>query len=56
VKKVVFMGMGEPAHNLDAVLDAIHLLGTGGNIGHKNLVFSAPWATHGCLNACRSSV
>ena len=40
VKKVVFMGMGEPAHNLDAVLDAIHLLGTGGNIGHKNLVFS----------------
>ncbi|MDO9092462.1 MAG: RNA methyltransferase [Rubrivivax sp.] len=40
VKKVVFMGMGEPAHNLDAVLDAIHLLGTGGAIGHKNLVFS----------------
>ena len=40
VKKVVFMGMGEPAHNLDAVLDAFHLLGTGGNIGHKNLVFS----------------
>ncbi len=40
VKKVVFMGMGEPAHNLDAVLDAIHLLGTGGHIGHKNLVFS----------------
>ena len=31
---------GEPAHNLDAVLEAIHLLGTGGNIGHKNLVFS----------------
>ena len=40
VKKVVFMGMGEPAHNLDAVLDAIDLLGTGGGIGHKNLVFS----------------
>lgn len=40
VKKVVFMGMGEPAHNLDEVLDAIDLLGTGGNIGHKNLVFS----------------
>ena len=40
VKKVVFMGMGEPAHNLDAVLDAIELLGTGGAIGHKNLVFS----------------
>lgn len=40
VRKVVFMGMGEPAHNLDAVLEAIELLGTGGAIGHKNLVFS----------------
>ena len=40
VKKVVFMGMGEPAHNLDAVMQAIELLGTLGNIGHKNLVFS----------------
>ncbi len=40
VKKVVFMGMGEPAHNLDNVLEAITLLGTEGNIGHKNLVFS----------------
>jgi 23S rRNA (adenine2503-C2)-methyltransferase len=40
VKKVVFMGMGEPAHNLDDVLEAIDLLGTLGNIGHKNLVFS----------------
>ena len=40
IKKVVFMGMGEPAHNLEAVLEAIELLGTGGAIGHKNLVFS----------------
>lgn len=40
VKKVVFMGMGEPAHNLDNVLEAIDLLGTEGGIGHKNLVFS----------------
>ena len=40
VRKVVFMGMGEPAHNLDAVMDALQLLGTGGAIGHKNLVFS----------------
>ena len=40
VKKVVFMGMGEPAHNLDNVLDAIDLLGTAGGIGHRNLVFS----------------
>jgi 23S rRNA (adenine2503-C2)-methyltransferase len=40
VRKVVFMGMGEPAHNLDNVLEAIELLGTEGNIGHKNLVFS----------------
>ena len=40
VSKVVFMGMGEPAHNLDNVLEAIELLGMQGNIGHKNLVFS----------------
>jgi 23S rRNA (adenine2503-C2)-methyltransferase len=32
VKKVVF--------NLDNVMEAIELLGTAGNIGHKNLVFS----------------
>jgi 23S rRNA (adenine2503-C2)-methyltransferase len=40
VKKVVFMGMGEPAHNLEHVMDAIELLGTSGGIGHKSLVFS----------------
>ena len=40
VRKVVFMGMGEPAHNLDNVLEAIQLLGGIGGIGHKNLVFS----------------
>ena len=40
VKRVVFMGMGEPAHNLENVLEAINLLGTAGGIGHKNLVFS----------------
>jgi 23S rRNA (adenine2503-C2)-methyltransferase len=40
VSKVVFMGMGEPAHNLDAVMDAIELLGREGGIGHKNLVLS----------------
>jgi 23S rRNA (adenine2503-C2)-methyltransferase len=40
VKKVVFMGMGEPAHNLENVLDAIELLGTAGNVAQKNLVLS----------------
>jgi 23S rRNA (adenine2503-C2)-methyltransferase len=40
VRRVVFMGMGEPAHNLDNVMDAIELLGTEGGVGHKNLVFS----------------
>jgi 23S rRNA (adenine2503-C2)-methyltransferase len=40
VKKVQFMGMGEPAHNMDNVLEAIDLLGTAGGIGHKSLVFS----------------
>jgi 23S rRNA (adenine2503-C2)-methyltransferase len=40
VHKVVFMGMGEPAHNLDNVMQAIELLGREGAIGHKSLVFS----------------
>jgi len=40
IRRVVFMGMGEPAHNLDHVLDAIELLGSVADIGHKNLVFS----------------
>ena len=40
VKKVVFMGMGEPSHNLEQVMEAIDLLGTVGNLAHKNLVFS----------------
>jgi 23S rRNA (adenine2503-C2)-methyltransferase len=35
------MGMGEPAHNLDNVLQAIDLLGTEGGIGQRNLVFSS---------------
>jgi 23S rRNA (adenine2503-C2)-methyltransferase len=41
VSRVVFMGMGEPAHNLDNVVQAIELLGGSGAIGHKNLVFSS---------------
>ena len=40
VTRVVFMGMGEPSHNMDNVLEAIDALGTYGGIGHKNLVFS----------------
>src|SRR5688572_24039251 len=40
VRRVVFMGMGEPAHNLDNVLEAITLLGQEGNLATKNLVFS----------------
>jgi 23S rRNA (adenine2503-C2)-methyltransferase len=32
--------MGEPAHNLDSVMEAIELLGTAGGIGHKNIVLS----------------
>ncbi len=40
LRKVVFMGMGEPAHNLEQVLAAIDLLGTEGQFGHKQLVFS----------------
>ena len=40
VRRVVFMGMGEPAHNLDSVAEAIECLGTLGGVGHKEIVFS----------------
>ncbi len=40
LRKVVFMGMGEPSHNLANVLDAITLLGSEGGFAHKQLVFS----------------
>ena len=40
VKRVVLMGMGEPAHNLDAVLEVLTWLGDHGRFAHKNLVFS----------------
>jgi 23S rRNA (adenine2503-C2)-methyltransferase len=40
IRRVVFMGMGEPAHNLENVIEAIHDLGSYGAIGHKDLVFS----------------
>jgi 23S rRNA (adenine2503-C2)-methyltransferase len=40
VRKVVFMGMGEPAHNLERVMAAIELLAEAGGIAHKQLVFS----------------
>ena len=39
-RKVVFMGMGEPSHNLKNVLSAIDFLGRYSQIPHKNLVFS----------------
>jgi 23S rRNA (adenine2503-C2)-methyltransferase len=40
IRRVVLMGMGEPAHNLDNVLEAIDLLGTEGALAAKNLVLS----------------
>lgn len=39
-RRVVFMGMGEPSHNLANVLAAIDVLGAEGGFGHKELVFS----------------
>jgi 23S rRNA (adenine2503-C2)-methyltransferase len=41
VTRIVFMGMGEPAHNLDAVFSALHVLGTLGGIAHKRMVLSS---------------
>lgn len=40
-KKVVFMGMGEPSHNLEAVLEAVDVLGLHGDFAHKQLVISS---------------
>ena len=40
IRKVDFMGMGEPSHNLRAVLEAVQFLGTYGDFGHKSLVIS----------------
>jgi 23S rRNA (adenine2503-C2)-methyltransferase len=37
---VAQVGMGEPAHNLASVLDAVTLLGREGGFAHKQLVFS----------------
>jgi 23S rRNA (adenine2503-C2)-methyltransferase len=55
VRRVVFMGMGEPAHNLDAVLDALAALGDEGRFAHKNLVFSTvgePECSRALLEHC----
>ena len=40
LRRVVLMGMGEPAHNLAAVLRAISVLGTAARLGHKQIVYS----------------
>lgn len=40
VRRVVFMGMGEPSHNLDNVLRAVHVLHAQGRVGREQLVFS----------------
>lgn len=40
VRRVVLMGMGEPAHNLEHVLAALRVLGAEGRFAHKHLVFS----------------
>ena len=38
VRRVVFMGMGEPSHNLPAVLEAVTVLTRQGNLRRKELV------------------
>jgi len=40
LRRVVLMGMGEPAHNLAAVLRALSHLGGAAGLGHKQIVFS----------------
>ena len=42
ITNVVFMGMGEPFHNYDAVMDAVRLLNDahGFNLGHRHITIS----------------
>ncbi|HAW44966.1 MAG TPA: rRNA methyltransferase [Sutterella sp.] len=40
-KRVVFMGMGEPSHNLKNVLDSVDFLADFGEFAHKELVISS---------------
>ena len=40
VSKVLFMGMGEPSHNLNAVLQAVEALALEGQFARKKIVFS----------------
>lgn len=40
VQRVVLMGMGEPAHNMTNVLEALRWLAHSGEFAHKHLVFS----------------
>jgi 23S rRNA (adenine2503-C2)-methyltransferase len=40
VRKVVLMGIGEPLHNFEAVLDALACLGGEGQLAHKQIVLS----------------
>ena len=46
LRRIVFMGMGEPSHNFDAVMEAIDVLATHGNFPHKNMCFSTVGDLH----------
>lgn len=41
IKKVVFMGMGEPSHNLAAVKEAVCFIGDVAGFAHKEIVISS---------------
>ena len=55
VRRVVFMGMGEPAHNLDNVLDAVTLLGDAGRSRDRRTSCSRRSATGASSSGCRSA-
>lgn len=40
IRKVLFMGMGEPSHNLAAVMESIRILALEGQVARKKIVFS----------------
>jgi len=41
IKKVVFMGMGEPSHNLENVRQAVEFIGNVAGFAHKEIVISS---------------
>lgn len=58
LRSLVFMGMGEPMHNLDAVLEAIPRIAdsTMGNLGYRNITVSTVGVVEGIEQLTRADL